>query len=98
MPTVVAASGAIQGWKEGSPARSSSGKRRNPTSIQGLRNVQPNQPPASGNANQGNGGAAFLSWGRSRTAVKAGLSVNELNAEITVETAIVMANWRKKAP
>ena len=35
---------------------------------------------------------------RSRMAASAGLSVSELNAEMTVETAIVTANWRKNCP
>ncbi len=34
----------------------------------------------------------------SSRAVNAGLSVSELNAEMSVETAMVMANWRKKWP
>ncbi len=36
--------------------------------------------------------------GRSSSAASAGLSVSELNAEITVETAIVSANCRKNCP
>ena len=36
--------------------------------------------------------------GLSRIAARAGLSVSELKAEITVETAIVTANWRKNWP
>ncbi len=31
-------------------------------------------------------------------AARAGLKVSELNAEITVETAMVRANWRKNCP
>ena len=31
-------------------------------------------------------------------AARAGLKVSELNAEITVETAMVRANWRKNMP
>ena len=34
----------------------------------------------------------------SRMAARAGLSVSELKAEITVETAMVTANWRKNCP
>ncbi len=34
-------------------------------------------------------------WGLRRMAARAGLRVSELKAEITVETAMVMANWRK---
>ena len=52
------------------------------------------QPPNSGKATHGRGGAAPLSRGRNSTAVRAGLSVSELKAEITVEMAIVTANWR----
>ena len=36
--------------------------------------------------------------GFSSSAANAGLSVSELNAEITVDTAIVRANWRKNGP
>ena len=52
----------------------------------------------STNASRGSGAAACLSCGRSRSAASAGLSVSELNAEMTVETAIVSANCRKNWP
>ena len=39
-----------------------------------------------------------LSSAAQQHAASAGLSVSELNAEITVETAIVRANWRKNWP
>jgi hypothetical protein len=63
-----------------------------------VRNSQPSQPPRTGKASQGNGGAASLSSGRKSSAVSAGLSVSELKAEMTVETAMVNANWRKNNP
>ena len=40
----------------------------------------------------------LLSGGFKSSADRAGLKVSELNAEITVETAIVKANWRKNWP
>ena len=43
-------------------------------------------------------GSRWLPCGLSRMAASAGLSVSELKAEITVETAIVTANWRKNWP
>ena len=43
---------------------------------------------------RGSGGAACFSIGRNNNAVSAGLSVSELNAEITVEIAHVSANCR----
>jgi len=46
----------------------------------------------------GSGGAAPLARSRSKSAVKAGLSVSELKAEMTVDTAMVKANWRKNWP
>ena len=58
----------------------------------------PNKPPASGKTTHGSGGVAPLSRGRSRMAVNAGLKVNELYAEISVDTAIVRANCRKNWP
>src|SRR5487761_1621193 len=70
----------------------------NPCVSQGLRNAQPSQPAASGNTNRGSGGAAPLSRARSSSAVSAGHNVSELNAEMTVETAIVNANCRKNCP
>src|SRR6516164_10140142 len=51
-----------------------------------------------GNAQPGNGGAMPFFSRFSIKAHKAGLSVNELNAEINVETAMVNANWRKNCP
>src|SRR5207249_1725955 len=65
---------------------------------QGVNAYQPTTPPANGNANCGSGGAIPLFRGRNNKAVNAGLNVNELNAEITVETAMVNANWRKNCP
>ncbi len=43
-------------------------------------------------------GSRLAPWGCSSRAASAGLSVNELNAEITVETAMVNANCRKNWP
>ena len=43
-------------------------------------------------------GSRAAPCGRSRIAARAGLSVSELSAERTVETAIVTANWRKNWP
>src|SRR4051794_34869458 len=62
------------------------------------KNSQPIQAPVITNAGHGNGGAVCLSRGRNSKAVSAGLSVSELNAEITVETEIVSANCRKNCP
>ena len=60
---------------------------------------QARQPaPVSAKATRGNGGALPLSRGRSSRAASAGLSVSELNAEMSVETAMVRANWRKNWP
>src|SRR5438128_4753084 len=39
-----------------------------------------------------------LERGRNSSAVNAGLNVSELNADSSVETAIVSANWRKNCP
>ena len=39
-----------------------------------------------------------MSRGRSSSAVNAGLSVSELNVEISIDTAIVKANCRKNWP
>ena len=51
------------------------------------------------NASRGSGASPLpLSRGRSRSAARAGLSVSELNAEMSVETAIVSANCRKNWP
>ena len=58
----------------------------------------PSQPPASANASRGKGGAASFPRGRSKRAVRAGLKLSELNAEMNVETAIVRANCRKNCP
>ena len=40
------------------------------------------------------GRSGLAPWGRSRMALSAGESVSELNAEMTVENAMVSANWR----
>src|SRR5580700_2993054 len=75
------------------------GKLGGATGVQcGVNHSQPNQPPASANASQGNGGAACSPRGRSKSAVRAGLSVSELNAEMIVDTEIVNANCRKNWP
>ena len=58
---------------------------------------QPRQPartPSRGSASC----AALRRAACSNSAARAGLSVSELNAEITVETAIVRANCRKNCP
>ena len=70
-------------------------------STSGVSHSQPNSPPRGQNAQRGKGGGAlFLSLltGRSSIAVRAGLRVSELNAEMIVDTAMVRANWRKKLP
>src|SRR5262245_21815795 len=65
--------------------------------------------PITKKASRGNGGAAslllpplcesaFVGKGRNKRAVRAGLKVSELNAEISVETAIVSANCLKNNP
>src|SRR6516225_3672900 len=73
---------------------------RNSTSFssQGVRYFHPSHAPNTGKASRGKGGAVSFFRGRSKRAVNAGLNVSELNAEIMVLTAIVNANWRKKAP
>jgi len=48
--------------------------------------------------NHGSGSKLPFTRGRSKIADNAGLKVSELNAEITVETAMVNANWRKNCP
>src|SRR5262245_53576906 len=58
----------------------------------------PKTPPRIIHASQGSGGAAValapcLGNGLNNSAVRAGLKVSELNAEMIVETAIVRANW-----
>src|SRR5207244_4590744 len=82
-----------------SHAKSSAGNSLSPVSShQGASIAQPSHPPATTNANFGSGAPVSLSSGRNNSAVSAGLSVKELKAEITVDTAMVKANWRKKAP
>src|SRR5262245_37492189 len=82
----------------GAPAMNASvpaGRCLAPASIHGETNSHPSQKPISGKADAGSGKAVSLSCGRSSSAVSAGLKVRELNAEISVETAIVSANCRK---
>src|ERR1700690_3655438 len=43
-------------------------------------------------------GEGFAACGLSSSAHKAGLSVSETKHEITVEAAMVTANWRKNCP
>src|SRR5262249_47441403 len=43
-------------------------------------------------------GSAWASWGFRRTAASAGLKVSETKQEITVEAAMVAANWVKNRP
>src|SRR5690606_11795991 len=69
-----------------------------PSRSNGVKYSHPSQPPATTNASHGSGAARFLSRGRNSSAVSAGLSVNELNVEITIDTAIVSANCRKNCP
>ena len=59
-------------------------------------NRRKNQPRARFSSQFSASGLA--SRGLSKIAASAGLSVIELNAEITVETEIVTANWRKNCP
>ena len=56
--------------------------------------------PIKGNAGRGNtsSAAASCSFGCNSKADSAGLSVSELKAEISVETAMVKANCRKNCP
>src|SRR6516162_9056789 len=56
-----------------------------------------NSQPSVTSRNQVNGSRG-PPRGLSKIAASAGLSVSELNAEITVETAMVTANWRKNCP
>ena len=58
----------------------------------------PSQAPTGAKANHGSGSKLPLTRGRRRIADRAGLRVSELKAEITVETAMVRANWRKNWP
>ena len=58
----------------------------------------PSHAPSGGKANHGSGSKCPFSRRFSNRAARAGLSVSELNAEITVETAMVRANWRKNWP
>src|SRR4029077_4558390 len=85
-PASAAAAGSTQSGRPRPDARSSD---------QLLATSQPIEAPHSGKASRGKGGAVCLSPDRNRSAVNAGLSVSELNAEITVDTAIVSANCRK---
>ena len=65
----------------------------------GPRNSQPSQPPTGDERHPAAASDRRPSArGLSSSAARAGLSVSELNAEITVETAIVRANWRKNWP
>ena len=58
----------------------------------------PSQAPSGTKANHGNGSKAPFARRLSRMAASAGLRVSELKAEMTVETAMVRANWRKNWP
>src|SRR5438034_5304693 len=59
-------------------------------------NSQKNQPKRKSSSLPSR--SFFAPRGGNRSAANAGLKVNELKAEITVETAIVKANCRKNCP
>src|SRR5207253_8892256 len=74
--------------------------RRSRRIDQGRPNSAQNSPPASNTINIGGRAlraAACLRDGN-RIAASAGLSVSELKAQISVDTAMVSANWRKNCP
>src|SRR5438552_939157 len=62
------------------------------------RNSYPSQRPTRGFGSRGKGGAVDLSCYRNNRAGSGGPNVSELNAEMTVETAIVSANCLKNWP
>src|SRR5437870_1596908 len=97
-PAVAAAAGIDQAGAASRNCAAPGGSSATARSSQGVNHSQPSQAPMSGKDRRGNGGADPLSRGRSSSAVNAGLSVNELNAEMSVLTAIVRANCRKNCP
>src|SRR5262249_33947812 len=91
-PATAAATGSSQGNDGRCHSTIFAGNNSPALASQGVSHTQPSQPPISGNAPRGKGGAVSLFRGSNSNAVKAGLSVNELNAEMTVLAAIVRAN------
>ncbi len=87
--------GAIRGNR---PAGSSGQIRSKHRFSSGASHTYASQPPKSGKASRGNASCVSLSRSRNKSAESAGLSVSELKVEITVEAAIVSANWRKNCP